>query len=111
MSMRPGIRNIPRPSMRRASDGTGVLPAGPTAAIRPPRTTTVAFLSGRSLVMVRTVTLVIARGSGSGPAAWGDIIRTLVTAASNRAGVMDMATSVRGSITLEYGTPYEKEVR
>ena len=43
MSMRPGMRNMPRPSMRRASAGTGVLPAGPTAAIRPSRTTTVAF--------------------------------------------------------------------
>ena len=67
MSVRPGIRYIPRPSMRFASAGTGVLDDGPTAAMRPPRTTTVAFRSGRSLVMVRTVTLVIAKGAGSGP--------------------------------------------
>ena len=76
--------------MRRASAGTGVVLAGPTAEMRPPRTTTVAFLSGRSPVMVSTVTLVMANGSGSGPDGRRQE-RTPVAAASSRAGDKSIA--------------------
>ena len=46
MSTRPGIRNLPRPSTRRASAGMRSVAEAPTAAMRCPSTTTVAPRSG-----------------------------------------------------------------
>ena len=61
MSARPGIRYRPVPSIRLASFGTLTLGLGPTAAIRPSRTTTVAPVSRVSDVMGTTLTSVIAK--------------------------------------------------
>src|SRR5687768_5249178 len=61
MSARPGMRNFPRPSMRRAPDGTRTVRDAPTAAMRPSRTSTVASWRTVSEVIGITDTLVIAK--------------------------------------------------
>ena len=65
ISASPGIRNLPRPSMRVASAGTRTLALAPTSTMRSPRTTTVWFCSTGSVSMGSTATLVkaIVRGS------------------------------------------------
>jgi len=56
MSNKPGIRYLPRPSMRRAPDGTDTLSTEPMCVIRPSLTRTVCPGSSRSLSMGTTVT-------------------------------------------------------
>src|SRR6185436_2883258 len=68
MSTRPGIRNLPRPSTRRASAGTRTAAAGPTAVMRSPSTTTVAPRSGGAPVPEISVTSTIAIRSAAAPA-------------------------------------------
>ena len=64
MSARPGITNFPRPSMRRAPRGIVTRADGPTAAMRPSRTSTVASRSTESRVIVTTVAPVMATTPG-----------------------------------------------
>src|SRR5687768_16011428 len=64
MSAKPGTTNLSRPSMRRAPAGIWTRADGPTAAIRPARTTTVASRSTESPVIVTTVVPVIATSPG-----------------------------------------------
>src|SRR5207249_2797181 len=55
MSTRPGIKNLPRPSMVWAPGGAGVVAAGPAAVSRSPSTTTVAScIGGRPVPSIRT---------------------------------------------------------
>ena len=77
MSARPGMRYLPRPSIRRAPRGTRTVAVLPTASIRPSRTTTVASRSTLSGDVIGiTVTLVTARTPGVSaprdPGGWSD---------------------------------------
>src|SRR5262245_11635350 len=79
MSHMPGMRNFPVPSMMRTPAGMTTLSLGPTALIRRPEISTVAFDAG-ALVMSFTDTWVIAMipsGLGTGlPSGWHAAIST-----------------------------------
>ena len=64
MSASPGIRYFPRPSIRRAPEGTWTFRVAPIAAIRPSRTSTVASGMRVSFDIGMTVTPVMARVPG-----------------------------------------------
>ncbi len=67
MSEKPGMSHLPRPSMARIPFGTGVPAVAVIEAMRPSRIVTVMSASGAPPgVIGRTVTCVIATGSGAG---------------------------------------------
>src|SRR5262249_21094066 len=72
MSHSPGIRYLPRPSITAAPAGTGVVVAGPTAAIRSPRTPAVELGRAVPAATSMTVTGVIATYSPAGSEEVGD---------------------------------------
>ena len=64
ISARPGMRNLPRPSITRAPAGTATLPVEPTSTIRPSRTRTVESLRMVSECIGTTDTPVTAKVPG-----------------------------------------------
>ena len=65
VSINPGNRNLPRPSMIRSESWRGRVPVGPTYVMRPEFTTTARSGRGCCPVPSITVTLVIAKDSPS----------------------------------------------
>jgi hypothetical protein len=65
-STSPGVSSRPRASRTRAAAGTSALPAGTTAAMRPPRTTTVRCDAARPVRVSSTVASRITRSAAPG---------------------------------------------